>query len=205
MGNANKDYDTSYEFIERRENIDIFKLGGKMKNTVYIISGPAGVGKSTTSKKLVQRLDRSAYISGDDVSHITVNGRGKPWLDKDTLDLTWKNILSLTKNLLDYEYNVVIDYVAFPKEVNWFSQELCNREIRMVYVVLLADKDTIIFRDRLRIEEEQMGERSLRLLEEFENDSELLTRNKLYTHQYKEEQLPGIIEEIINNDKYNFS
>lgn len=205
MGNANKDYDTSYEFIERRENIDIFKLGGKMKNTVYIISGPAGVGKSTTSKKLVQRLDRSAYISGDDVSHITVNGRGKPWLDKDTLDLTWKNILSLTKNLLDYEYNVVIDYVAFPKEVNWFSQELCNREIRMVYVVLPADKDTIIFRDRLRIEEEQMGERSLRLLEEFENDSELLTRNKLYTHQYKEEQLPGIIEEIINNDKYNFS
>lgn len=55
-----------------------------MKNTVYIISGPAGVGKSTTSKKLVQTLSRSAYISGDDISHIPVNGRGKPWLDRDT-------------------------------------------------------------------------------------------------------------------------
>lgn len=176
-----------------------------MKNTVYIISGPAGVGKSTTSKRLVQKLNKSAYISGDDVSHIPVNGRGKPWLDKDTLDLTWKNILSLTKNLLDYEYNVIIDYVAFPREVNWLSQELRNREIRFVYVVLLVDKETIIFRDRLRPEEEQMGERSLILLEEFENDSELIDRYKLYTHQYQAEQLPEIIEEIIKNDKYNFS
>lgn len=176
-----------------------------MKNTVYIISGPAGVGKSTTSKRLVQELDKSAYISGDDVSHIPVNGRGKPWLDKDTLDLTWKNILSLTKNLLDYGYNIVIDYVAFPKEVKWLSKELYNREIRIVYVVLLVDKETIIFRDGLRLEEEQMGQRSLILLEEFENDPDLLDKNKFYTHQYKEEQLPEIVEEIIKNDKYDLS
>lgn len=59
-----------------------------MINTVYVISGPAGVGKSTTSQRLVNQLDRSSYISGDDISHLPVNGRGKPWLDKDTADLT---------------------------------------------------------------------------------------------------------------------
>jgi gluconate kinase len=176
-----------------------------MQNTVYIISGPAGVGKSTTSQRLVKELNRSAYISGDDVSHIPVNGRGKPWLDQDILDLTWKNISCLTKNLLDYEFDVVIDYVAFPKEVQWLSQELRRREIRIVYVVLLVDKETIIYRDRLRPEENQMGERSLILLEEFESDSELIDRYKLYTHQYIEEQLPEIIEEIIKNDKYIIS
>ncbi|WP_160036822.1 hypothetical protein [Paenibacillus sp. An7] len=77
-----------------------------------------------------------------------------------------------------------------------------NREVKIVYVVLLVDKETIIFRDQLRHDEERMGERSLILLEEFENDSELRDINKLYTHEYKEEQLSEIIEEILNNDKY---
>ncbi|SDT24470.1 Gluconate kinase [Paenibacillaceae bacterium GAS479] len=173
-----------------------------MKNTIYIISGPAGVGKSTTSKRLVQTLKKSAYISGDSVSHIPVNGRGKPWLDKDTSDLTWRNISSLTKNLLDYNYDVVIDYVAFPKEVNWLSKELSNRDVKMVYVVLLVDEETIMFRDKLRPEAVQMGERSLILLEEFEDDAELAPNHKLYTNSYKEEQIHEIIEEILKNDKY---
>lgn len=173
-----------------------------MKNTVYIISGPAGVGKSTTSRGLVEQLNRSAYISGDDISHLPVNGRGKPWLDKDTLTLTWKNILSLTNNLLDYDFHVVIDYVAFPNEVAWLAQALAHRDISIVYVVLLVDNDTIVLRDRLRPAEVQMGERSLILLKEFETDSELSARNKLYTHQYTVEQLPEIIDDIMNNDRY---
>jgi adenylate kinase family enzyme len=176
-----------------------------MKNTVYIISGPAGVGKSTTSKKLVQTLSRSAYISGDDISHIPVNGRGKPWLDKDTLDLIWKNILSLVRNLLDYKYDVVIDYVAFPADVKWLAQELKNSEIKIVYVALLVDRETIIFRDRLRPQENQMGDRSLILLDEFESNTELKEQNKLYTTEFGEEQLPVIIEEIIKDDKYILS
>jgi gluconate kinase len=176
-----------------------------MKNTVYIISGPAGVGKSTTSQKLVQELQRSAYISGDDISHIPVNGRGKPWIDKDTLALTWRNISSLTTNLLDYKFDVVIDYVAFPREVKWLLQKLSGRELRVVYVVLLVNKETIVFRDRLRPKENQMGERSLILLEEFENDSEIIDKHKLYTHEYKEEQLSEIINEIIKNEKYILS
>ena len=173
-----------------------------MKKTVYVISGPGGVGKSTTSLRLVKELEKSAFISGDDISYLAVNGRGKPWLDKDTLELTWKNILSLTKNLLEYEYDVVIDYVAFPKKIKWFAQELKNSEVKIVYVVLLADKETIKFRDRLRPEEEQMGQRSLILLDEFENDTEIRDVHKLYTHQYKLEQLSEVIEEILKNDKY---
>ncbi|MGF9697880.1 hypothetical protein [Paenibacillus sp. MABNR03] len=79
---------------------------------------PAEVGKSTTSKMLVQALNKNAYISEDDVSHLPVKGRGKPWLDKETNDLTWKNIFSLTKNLMDSGYDVVVDYVAFPEDIN---------------------------------------------------------------------------------------
>ncbi|MFD1177983.1 AAA family ATPase [Paenibacillus puldeungensis] len=176
-----------------------------MGNTVYIISGPAGVGKSTTSQILVQAISKSAYISGDDVSHIPVNGRGKPWLDKDTYDLTWTNILSLTNNTLDYRYDVVIDYIAFPKEVKWLAQALSGKGARIVYVVLLVDKKTIAYRDRLRSEEAWMGERSLELLEQFENDPELSDRFKLYTDQYQTDQLSMIVEEIMSCDKYIFN
>jgi predicted AAA+ superfamily ATPase len=72
------------------------KEGFMIKSTIYVISGPAGVGKSTTSKELVKTLERSAYISGDDISHIPVNGRGKPWLCQETLSLTWENVISST-------------------------------------------------------------------------------------------------------------
>jgi adenylate kinase family enzyme len=142
-----------------------------MKRTVYIISGPAGVGKSTTSEQLVRTLERSAYISGDDISHFPVNGRSKPWLCSETLNLTWENILSITMNLIKYNYDVVIDYVTFPRELDWFVEQLKDLELRIVYVVLLVDQETLIFRDSLRPKEFQMGERSIILLQEFKQSS----------------------------------
>ncbi|MCP1183754.1 AAA family ATPase [Paenibacillus sp. 1781tsa1] len=173
-----------------------------MVKNLYIISGPPGVGKSTTSKLLVQTLDKSAYISGDTVSHFPVKGRGKPWLDKDTNDLTWKNISSLVKNLLDYKYDVVLDYVTFPEDVDVLMTELADYHVRIIYVVLLVDRQTIIRRDRLRAEEHQMKERSVILLDEFVNHLELRVDNKLYTNHFTEDQLPEIVSEIINNEKY---
>lgn len=173
-----------------------------MSTNLYIISGPAGVGKSTTSKPLVQTLEKSAYISGDAVSHFPVKGRGKPWLDKDTHDLNWKNIASIVKNLLDYGYDVVLDYVAFPEDVNGLLTELADYNVRIIYVVLMVDRQTIIRRDRLRAEEYQMKERSVILLDEFENNLDVKVDNKLYTNHFTEEQLPEIVSEIINNEKY---
>ncbi|WP_340401596.1 AAA family ATPase [Paenibacillus sp. FSL H8-0079] len=173
-----------------------------MSTNLYIISGPAGVGKSTTSKLLVQTLEKSAYISGDAVSHFPVKGRGKPWLDKDTHDLTWKNIASIVKNLLDYGYDVVLDYVAFPEDVNGLLTELADYNVRIIYVVLMVDRQTIIRRDRLRAEEYQMKERSVILLDEFENNLDVKVDNKLYTNHFTEEELPEIVSEIINNEKY---
>ncbi|MDT0122438.1 AAA family ATPase [Paenibacillus sp. RRE4] len=173
-----------------------------MSQTIYVISGPAGVGKSTTSQQLVQALSKSAYISGDAISQIPVNGRGKPWLCKETYDLTWKNILSLTRNLLEQDYDVVIDYVTFPSEIEWLVQQLTDFEFRVVYVVLLVDRSTLIARDQSRSADVQMGERSLVLLEEFETCSELKEQNKLYTQQYRREQVSEIIEEIQNNFRF---
>lgn len=172
-----------------------------MTRTVYILSGPAGVGKSTTSMKLVERLERSSYISGDDISHLPVNGRGKPWLCEETNRLTWINILSLVKNLVDYNYDVVLDYVTFPSEANWLVRELENKNIRIVYVVFMVDQETIMMRDQLRDPSNQMGERSIILLNEFietlEDDSHVLN-----TQEYSVDQIDEVIDEILSNSRF---
>jgi gluconate kinase len=134
---------------------------------VYLISGPAGVGKSTTSRKLVTSLQHSSYISGDVVSHMHVGGRQKPWESETELSLIWNNIFSLTTNFLDYGMDVVIDYVTFPKEARWLRDKLINRSVNVSYVVLWTDQETLLRRDQMRVPEHQMGERCLILMNEF--------------------------------------
>ena len=175
-----------------------------MTRTVYIISGPAGVGKSTTSKKLVELLDRSSYISGDNISHLPVNGRGKPWLCQETKKLTWINILSLVKNLLDFNYDVVIDYVTFPSEANWLVTELESKKVRIVYVVFMVDQETIIKRDQSRDHSIQMGERSVILLNQF-REALKDERHILNTQEYSVDQIDQVIKEIMSNNRFLIS
>lgn len=40
--------------------------------TLYIITGPAGVGKSTVSKELAKSNNKSVFIEGDDIYHQVV-------------------------------------------------------------------------------------------------------------------------------------
>lgn len=171
------------------------------QRTVYIISGPAGVGKSTTSKKLVHSLERSSYISGDDISHLPVVGRGKPWLCEKTNQLTWVNIASLAYNLLNADYDVVIDYVTFPSEAEWLAEELKKQAARIVYVILLADEETLVNRDRLRPIDEQMGERSIILLHEFKEATKD-ARHILHTGHLSAQQIDVVIEEICHNSRF---
>lgn len=174
-----------------------------MKRTIYFISGPAGVGKSSTAEKLVKTIEKSAYISGDDISRIPVNGRGQPWLCSDTLSLTWENILSVTRNLLKYNYDVVIDYVTFPKELNWFLEQIKDIDTKIIYVVLLVDQETLVYRDSQRPPEDQMGERSTVLLKEF-NETLIDDRYVIDTSNKKISELETIIHEITTDKRFIF-
>jgi adenylate kinase family enzyme len=171
-----------------------------MTRTVYILSGPAGVGKSTTSRKFVEKLERSAYISGDDISHIPVKGRGLPWLCQETNKLTWTNILSLVRNLLDFNYDVVVDYIAFPADAHWLAEKL-GKSVRVVYVVFMVDHKTIVARDQSRDPSLRMGERSIVLLNEFK-EALLDDQHILNTQYYTIEQIDVVIEEIMNNKRF---
>jgi predicted kinase len=172
--------------------------------TVYILSGPAGVGKSTTSRALVSALKNSAYISGDYVSHMHVNGRQKPWESKLELSLIWNNILSLTQNFVSNGIDVVIDYVTFPNEAHWLRDRLKELTVNVVYTVLWVDPETLLSRDQLRLPEHQMGERCLILIEEFK-ESGLKNNYLLDTSQNSVDAIHLVIEEIMNNIQYRLA
>lgn len=170
-------------------------------NKVYIISGPAGVGKSTTSKKLVKTLKNSAYISGDYVSHMHVNGRKKPWESKKETSLIWDNILSLTKNFLRYGNDVVIDYVSFPQEAKWLSENLIRLNVEVNYVVLWTDNETLVNRDNMRKPEHRMGNRCLILVDEF-IESGLDKKHIFDTSKIASDDIAYVVNEIMNNRIY---
>ena len=172
--------------------------------TVFFISGPAGVGKTTTSKALVKALEKSSYISGDDVSHIPVNGRGKPWISKETHDLTWENIASITRNLLRYGFDVVIDYVIFPDDVIWFAERLRGEEVSMKYVLLLTDEKTLVARDGSRPEDIRMGKRSIILLHEF-LEKRIPKKYIIDTSSHDAEMFRNLINDIKENDRFLFT
>lgn len=167
-------------------------------NHVYIISGPAGVGKSTTSKQLVQRFSNSAYISGDYISHLHVKGRQKPWESEEELALIWTNLLALTRNFLAQGIDVVIDYVAFPKEAKWLKEQLIDTPANVSYVVLWTDRETLLARDQTRQPEHQMGERCLILMNEF-LESGVENRHIVNNNS---RSIEGVIEMIISGERY---
>lgn len=136
--------------------------------TVYVISGPAGIGKTTVASLLSDSLSQSALIEGDLINQMVRAGHIKPWLSQKHLDLIWKNIACLAENFLATGMDVVIDYVAFPYDLNFLHKELIRWGPEMKYAVLLAAEDELMRRDQLRDPREQMGERSITLLKRFQ-------------------------------------
>jgi 2-phosphoglycerate kinase len=137
------------------------------KRSVYLISGPAGAGKSTTSEKIAGQLSRSAHIEGDLIDHMVVGGHEKPWLSQSHTDLIWLNILSLTRNFIDQGFDVVIDYVGFMKNAEYIADGLEGRNAEVKFVILITNEDVLLRRDAERKPEFRMGLRCIAGLEEF--------------------------------------
>lgn len=138
-----------------------------MARKVWIISGPAGVGKSTTARQLAQDMKKSAYVSGDDISHMAVSGRERPWESEQANDLVWKNIVAVTENFVEAGYDVVVDWVAFWKDVQRYTAHWIEQGIEVRYVILWAEQAVHVERDQHRPADSQMGERVIILRNEF--------------------------------------
>ena len=140
-------------------------------NKIYIITGPAGVGKSTISKELANRLDKVALIEGDDIYNMIINPKLKPWKKPNHLNIFWNNVYSLMDNYLDEGFDIVFNYIIKQEALKNIIDKYKNKDVQIAFKCLIADKDKLLERDKLRPEDCRMGERVLVLLDEFMKES----------------------------------
>lgn len=140
-------------------------------NTLYLVTGPAGVGKSTISKILATSSKKSCLIEGDDVYHLVVGGYQSPWKKGNHLDLFWSQSVALIESALDFGYDVVFNYIIMKDSFDKLLNRLAGRKVKIKFVLLVASEKSLLERDAQRPEDCQMGERVLVLLREFEQEN----------------------------------
>ncbi|CAM4119844.1 AAA family ATPase [Lederbergia lenta] len=164
--------------------------------TIYIISGPCGVGKSTAAKELAKQVPKSALIHGDDLLHLFDDRSSPPWDEK--LAIMWKNILAVTNNLIQHDFNVIIDIVV-EDELEWFCRHFQYMNVSFKYIVLRADEELLVERINKR-GDVYMIERSLFLLNQLENETSF---NQPYLYDTTGKEPADIAKDIIELPKFS--
>ena len=134
---------------------------------LYVITGPAGVGKSTVSKRLAQNLSKSALIEGDEIYHQVIGGYIPAWKEGNHLQTFWKVCINIVRSYLEDDFDVVFNYIVTPENLALLKNEFKNYTIK--FIVLLVDESTLLLRNKKRPEDCQMKERCITLLNNFKN------------------------------------
>ena len=158
---------------------------------LYIITGPAGVGKSTVSRKIAESKKKSVLIEGDDIYHQVVGGYVQAWKEGNHLDTFWKVCISTIRTYLEDGYDVIFNYIVPPTPLEMMKKELKDYSIK--FVVLLVDEKTLLLRDKERPKDCQMNDRCVILLNSFKNTN-YNTDNILDTTNLSIEETLNIIE-----------
>ena len=138
-------------------------------NKIFLITGPAGVGKSTISSLVAENLEKSVLLEGDTIYHFVCGGYESPWKEGNHLDLFWQNSISVIENSINKGYDVVFNYILHKSDVEKIKNKFIDCEIK--FICLMADEQTVLSRDKMRIPENQMGERCLVLLNNFKKQN----------------------------------
>ena len=165
-------------------------------SNLYIITGPAGVWKSTISKKIPESKKKSSLIEGDEIYHQVVGGYVQAWKEGNHLETFWKVCINTIKTYLEDGYDVVFNYIVTPTPLEIMKEEFEDYSIK--FVVLLVDEKTLLLRDKERPEDYQMKERCITLLNSFKNNK-YNNQNILDTTNLSIEETVDIIE---NNNRF---
>lgn len=138
-------------------------------SNLYIITGPAGVGKSTISRKIAESKKKSALIEGDDIYHQVIGGYVQAWKEGNHLEVFWKVCISTIRTYLEDGYDVIFNYIVTPTPLKQIQEEFKDYDIK--FIVLLVDAKTLLLRDKERPEDCQMNERCITLLNSFKNNN----------------------------------
>ena len=83
---------------------------------LYLITGPAGVVKSTISNEIAEKLEKSVLLEGDEFYHHVVSSYIPAWKEGNHLDIFWKEVENSIKLYLDNGYDVIFNYIIDDKK-----------------------------------------------------------------------------------------
>ena len=162
---------------------------------LYIITGPAGVGKSTISKRLATLKEKSVLIEGDDIYGQVIGSYTSAWKEGNHLKVFWKVCIDMINTYLEEGYDVVFNYIVTPENLKLLKEKFSSFK----FVILITDEDELLKRDLLRPEDCRMRERCVVLLNNFKNND----YEKDYTLDITNLSVDGVIEQLENDDKFN--
>ena len=162
---------------------------------LYVITGPAGVGKSTVSRRLATIKEKSVLIEGDEIYNQVIGGYVSAWKEGNHLDVFWKVCLDMINTYLENGYDVVFNYIVTPDVL----KKIKERFSRFKFVILITDEDELLKRDLLRPEDCRMRERCVVLLNNFKNNN----YDKDYMLDITKLSVDEVIEHLENDDKFN--
>ena len=162
---------------------------------LYIITGPAGVGKSTISKRLATLKEKSVLIEGDDIYGQVIGSYVSAWKEGNHLKVFWKVCIDMINTYLEEGYDVVFNYIVTPENLKLLKEKFSSFK----FVILITDEDELLKRDLLRPEDCRMRERCVVLLNNFKNNN----YEKDYTLDITNLSVDGVIEHLENDDKFN--
>ncbi len=152
---------------------------GDRRGRAIVITGPAGAGKSSVARLIVDDLERAALVELDRLWHQVVSGAPVPYWAGGERDATRqfallgvRNAAALVRNYAAAGYDAIVDGVfEEPRELDVFLAALGGVEAH--FVMLMPDEDELMRRDAQRPEDERMGERSRELHRIFSRSGEL--------------------------------
>lgn len=163
---------------------------------LYIITGPAGVGKSTISKEIAKSISKSVLIEGDDIYHQVIGGYVQAWKSGNHLNTFWKVCMNTIKIYLEDGFDVIFNYIVTPENLELIKNNFKDYTIK--FVVLLVDESSLLLRDKQRPAASQMNDRCITLLNSFKNKN-YNSNNILDTSNLSIDETLNIIE---NEDRF---
>ena len=136
--------------------------------TICLITGPAGVGKSSVAKYLADQIARSAYVNVDYLREMVMGGYVLPWPSSEEATIQTRlgaeNACAMAKNFLSNGFSVFIDDVIGENLFNLYRQIL-GPELRVF--LLLPSKTTLLERFDNRGNDKELRARTEELYDKF--------------------------------------
>src|SRR6266545_2031221 len=126
-----------------------------MINSIYIVSGISGAGKTTVSRLLAATFERGVHIESDQLQKLIV--RGALWPDEEPQDEAMRQLrlrahdaAILAMSFFYAGFTPIIDDIVIGSRLDDFLSELSGRPVS--FVMLLPRKEIARTRDAERAE-----------------------------------------------------